>query len=67
MVLKNVRKFSPLLELLKHDIRDRVAYRVPAIIGTRITTPIGLDIGSETPAEIAVSIAAQLIEVRAQR
>ena len=33
----------------------------------RITTPIGLDIGSETPAEIAVSIAAQLIEVRAQR
>lgn len=33
----------------------------------RITTPIGLDIGSETPAEIAVSIAAQLIRVRAQR
>ena len=33
----------------------------------RITTPIGLDIGSETPAEIAVSIAAQLIQVRSQR
>lgn len=33
----------------------------------RITTPIGLDIHSETPAEIAVSIAAQLIEVRAGR
>ena len=33
----------------------------------RITTPIGLDIGSETPVEIAVSIAAQLIQVRAQR
>lgn len=32
----------------------------------RVTTPIGLDIRSETPAEIAVSIAAQLIEVRAQ-
>ena len=30
----------------------------------RITTPIGIDIGSETPAEIAVSIAAQLIQVR---
>jgi xanthine dehydrogenase accessory factor len=31
----------------------------------RITTPIGLSIGAETPAEIAVSIAAQLIQVRA--
>lgn len=31
----------------------------------RITTPIGIDIKSETPAEIAVSIAAQLIEKRA--
>ena len=34
---------------------------------SRITTPIGLDIGSETPAEIAVSITAQLIQVRAGR
>ena len=34
---------------------------------SRITTPIGLDIGSETPAEIAVSITAQLIQVRAAR
>lgn len=33
----------------------------------RIITPIGLDIGSETPAEIAISIAAQLIQVRAKR
>lgn len=33
----------------------------------RITTPIGLNIGSETPAEIAVSITAQLIQVRAKR
>lgn len=33
----------------------------------RITAPIGLDICSETPAEIAISIAAQLIEVRAER
>lgn len=33
----------------------------------RITTPIGLDIGSETPAEIAVSITAQLIQIRAKR
>ena len=33
----------------------------------RITTPIGLDISAETPAEIAVSIAAQLIGIRAGR
>lgn len=32
---------------------------------SRITTPIGIKIHSETPAEIAVSIAAQLIEQRA--
>lgn len=31
----------------------------------RVTTPIGLSIGAETPEEIAVSIAAQLIAVRA--
>jgi xanthine dehydrogenase accessory factor len=34
---------------------------------TRITAPIGLSIGSETPAEIAISIAGQLIEKRAGR
>ena len=33
----------------------------------RVTTPIGLAIGAKTPAEIAVSITAQLIQVRAQR
>lgn len=32
----------------------------------RITTPIGIKIHSETPAEIAVSIAAQLIDKRAE-
>lgn len=33
----------------------------------RIITPIGIDIKSETPAEIAVSIAAQLIQERAKK
>ena len=32
----------------------------------RVTTPIGLDIKAETPAEIAVSIAGQMIERRAE-
>ena len=34
-------------------------------VAQRVVTPIGLAIGAETPAEIAVSIAAQLIEWRA--
>lgn len=33
----------------------------------RVITPVGIDIASETPAEIAVSIAAQLIAVRAKK
>lgn len=33
----------------------------------RITSPIGLSIKAETPAEIAISIAAQMIELRARR
>lgn len=37
----------------------------PDTVRQRITTPIGLDIGAQTPAEIAVSIAAQLIAWRA--
>ena len=31
----------------------------------RVHAPIGLSIGAETPEEIAISIAAQLIQVRA--
>ena len=33
----------------------------------RVTTPIGLSIGAKSPAEIAISIAAQLIQVRAEQ
>ena len=33
----------------------------------QVTTPIGLSIDAETPEEIAISIAAQMIQVRAQR
>ena len=33
----------------------------------RVTTPIGLEIGAETPAEVAISIAAQMIALRAKK
>jgi xanthine/CO dehydrogenase XdhC/CoxF family maturation factor len=31
-----------------------------------VYSPIGLDIGAETPEEIAISIAAELVQVRAK-
>lgn len=33
----------------------------------RIVSPVGLEIKAETPAEIAISITGQMIEVRADR
>jgi xanthine/CO dehydrogenase XdhC/CoxF family maturation factor len=37
---------------------------VPRELLARVNAPVGLEIGAETPAEIAVSIAAELIQVR---
>jgi xanthine dehydrogenase accessory factor len=37
---------------------------IPAARFARVYSPIGLDIGSETPAEIAVSIMAEIVKVR---
>ncbi len=34
---------------------------------SRIVTPVGLPLGGETPAEIALSVAAQLVQLRAER
>jgi xanthine dehydrogenase accessory factor len=47
-------------------IRKRLAARDPATDErwARLHAPIGLDIGAETPAEIAVAVVAQLIHVR---
>jgi xanthine dehydrogenase accessory factor len=40
--------------------------KIPAELLRRVTTPIGLDIGAETPAEIAMSTMAQIIMLRKQ-
>ena len=52
------RRVTGLLKLLEEEGYDSA--RLAAI-----HTPIGLKIGAETPAELAVSITAQLIMVRA--
>ncbi len=44
-------------------VRYRAAGMDPACFG-RLHAPVGLDLGAETPAEIAVSIAAELVQVR---
>ena len=47
------------------DILARLqAEGIPAGLLARVCTPVGLPIASHTPAEIAVSIAAQLIQIR---
>ena len=44
-------------------VRFRAAGLDPALF-RKLCAPVGLDIGAETPAEIAVSIAAELVRVR---
>jgi len=55
--------------------RKKIAYVTSKLLEQGFTkeaitachTPIGLDIGAETPAEIAVSVAGELIQVRSQK
>ncbi|MCG8462162.1 MAG: XdhC family protein [Holophagales bacterium] len=46
-------------------IVERLAEKVPAEALARLTAPVGLGIGSHTPEEIAISVAAQILERRA--
>lgn len=59
-VIGSRAKIAAVREILRGEGFDESDFK-------RITTPIGLDIKAETPAEIAISIAAQLIELRAGR
>ncbi|MCL2763621.1 MAG: XdhC/CoxI family protein [Treponema sp.] len=52
-------------EFVKEQLQKR-GFGSDAINAARVHAPIGVDIKSETPAEIAVSIAAELILCRAQ-
>jgi xanthine dehydrogenase accessory factor len=47
------------------DLRDRVGLEDPTI--ARIRGPVGLDLGSRTPAETALAIAAEWLAVRSSR
>ena len=60
-VIGSARKKAGVYQRLKEE------YGFADEVFARITSPIGLPIRAETPAEIAVSIAAQLIEFRAKR
>jgi xanthine dehydrogenase accessory factor len=42
---------------------EMIARGVPSNMLERVSAPIGLDIGADTPAEIAVSVAAQILQV----
>ena len=44
-----------------------LAERIDPEAAARVHTPIGLDIGAETPEEIAVAIMAEVIQVRRRR
>lgn len=54
------RKIAALHRVLQEE------YGISAAQLERLTAPIGLEIGAQTPAEIAVSVAAQLIAERAK-
>ena len=60
-VISSAKKKAGVYKRLKEE------YGFPDEVFERITSPIGLPIKAETPAEIAISVAAQMIEFRARR
>lgn len=53
-------------KVAKFFVRLRQA-GVPEALFSRVNAPVGLDLGAETPAEIAVAVAAELVKVRRRR
>ena len=49
---------------VRQTLKDQYGLREEEL--DRVTTPIGVEIAAETPAEIAISIAGQMIQVRAR-
>ena len=52
-------------EAVRRSLREEYGYGEAEI--ATIVSPIGLSIGAETPQEIAISIAAQMIEIRSKK
>jgi len=66
-VLKNFTGYIGMIgsKTKRAEIREKlVAGDIPAELFDTIHCPVGLDIGAETPAEIAVSIVAEIIAAR---
>jgi len=67
-VRQNAGYIGMIGSLRKRDMlyQQLIAEGVPRERLTQVYSPIGLEIGSETPGEIAISIMAELIKVRAE-
>ena len=68
--LKSNAFYVGALGSIKNQVKRRERMRMFDLTESEIATlrgPVGLSIGSRTPAEIAIAILAELIQVRAQQ
>ena len=67
--LPHLHAISASLEVKRAGVFHRLVeeYGIDERELDRIITPVGLNIKAETPAEIAISITGQMIQVRAER
>ena len=62
--LENARAGFESAEAAVQSLQNQVSLAVQQLGYARLTAPVGLPIGSDTPEEIAVSVAAQVLELR---